>query len=154
MHVRHATGQHRYRAPNTWHSYTPLLLCGFARWSCSSVWCMQNKSGWLPTYALPTEKDDTKAEKQYYMVLTMAGHGIVEAVALKSGCNKTENMAELPFWFDRMVELGLGSEQLRDRLRQRVWKVRFTLRSSHVHVMLQRCEPGRVYASICSPRQM
>lgn len=97
---------------------------------------MQKRSRWLPTYTLPTEKDDTKAEKQYYMVLTLAGHGIVEAVALKSGCNKTQNVAELPFWFDRMVELGLGSEELRDKLRQRVWKVRITLQTCIVHQSL------------------
>ena len=98
---------------------------------------MQSASDWLPVYKVPNQKDIVKAEKQYYMVMNVPDHGVVEAVALQSGCVKTQDGAALPKWFDRMVQLKLGSEALRDKLAARVWSVRLThhtdKRCSNIH---------------------
>ena len=76
----------------------------------------------LNVYNTETAKDTTKSEKQYFMNLALSGCPAI-AVAMASGCNKTQDESALPLWYTRLVELGLGSAELEAELRARDWKV-------------------------------
>lgn len=78
----------------------------------------------LPVYNAITEKTGTKIEKHYYMVLTLAEKGVLACVALKSGTRNLQNPGKMTYWFDRLVEFGLGEPEDEAKLRATVWKVR------------------------------
>lgn len=79
-------------------------------------------------YDRPATKNNTSQEKQYYLVITLAGHGVLAAAALKSGTRKVQQEGDMVYWFDLLVKLGIGTKELEDELRARVWKVRCTVR--------------------------
>jgi hypothetical protein len=75
-------------------------------------------------YERPATKNNTSQEKQYYLVITLAGHGVLAAVALKSGTRKVQQAGDIKYWFDLLVKYEVGTKQQQDELRKRVWKVR------------------------------
>lgn len=75
-------------------------------------------------YNRTPEPNATQIEKHYYLVITLAGHGILACEALRSGSRNVKQPGNMVYWFDRLVELGIGTAELEAELRARVWKVR------------------------------
>ena len=62
-------------------------------------------------------------EKHYIMVITLSGWGMLDYGVMRSGCRNVKQPADLTFWFDRLVELGIGTAEDEARLRATVWMV-------------------------------
>ena len=75
-------------------------------------------------YEKASTKGATALEKQYYLVITMAGHSVLAAAALKSGTKKVQQPGDIKYWFDLLVELGIGTKEQEDELRAHTWTVR------------------------------
>lgn len=76
----------------------------------------------------PATKKNISQEGQYYIVITLAGHGVLAAAALKSGTRKVQQEGDIVYWFDMLVKLGIGTKELEDGLRARVRKVWCTVK--------------------------
>lgn len=74
-------------------------------------------------YTRKPELNVTQIEKHYYLVITLAGYGILACVALRSGSRNVKQPEDMVYWFDRLVELGIGTAEQEQELRARVWKV-------------------------------
>jgi hypothetical protein len=84
---------------------------------------MQGPDDWELFLEAPAEAAEPSLEKQYYMVLTLSGFGVLAVVALKSGSKCLQDEGEIVYWFDRLVELGIGTEKEQNMLRKKTWTV-------------------------------
>ena len=53
---------------------------------------------------------------------------MLAAAALKSGTRQVQQQEDMVYWFDQLVKLRIGTKELEDELRARVWKVRCTVK--------------------------
>lgn len=86
-----------------------------------SVTCLQKDAAALPYYERAPAKAKDKKEKHYYMALTLGGHGVLACVAMRSGTKHVQDEEGMKYWFDRLVEFGIGTEVQQDSLRARTW---------------------------------
>ena len=83
----------------------------------------------LPVYTRDKHKTSSFAiEKQGYIAITMAGYGVVAAVALHTatkqhGSREPHAPTRFKFWTEQIVEQGLGDAATEAMLRDRVWEV-------------------------------
>lgn len=83
---------------------------------------MQKEHGDLPSLKKAAVPKDQAREKHYYMLLTLASHGVLACVAMQSGTSgKMQDRSRIKFWFDRLVEFGIGTAEEEQRQRERVW---------------------------------
>lgn len=82
------------------------------------------------------KKSGPEAEKFYYMIITMAGFGVVEVALMHSGSRiKKGNEGKIKYWFERLVELGIGSADDEEAVKK---MVPFKVRSSCPCMLNQR----------------
>ena len=101
---------------------------------------MQGPDDWAEFYTVPNVQNDTQVEKQYYLVITLAGHGVLATAGMKSGSKNLRQPQDMKYWMDELVELGLADAATQARLQKQTWSVRFLLRLN--------CQQGRVNACI------
>lgn len=82
----------------------------------------------LPCYkTLDANPKVTDQEKHYYMMVTFPGHGARAVAAMASGSRLKTNAANrgnFKFWFEQLVELGIGTAEDEEMLKAITWKVR------------------------------
>lgn len=86
----------------------------------------------LPVYTRDLPTSPFACEKHGYMAITMAGYGLVAAVAMftstrLSKTRRTPIRTRFRFWYDMLVQLGIGDQATEDMLRAKVWLVCFYL---------------------------
>ena len=84
---------------------------------------MQGQNDWEPYHTKDHQPSDPKVEKHYIMVITLGGFGLLDYGVMRSGCRNLKQPDDVTFWFDRLVELGIGTAEDEARLRATVWKV-------------------------------
>ena len=84
---------------------------------------VQGVDDWEEFYVKDKPPDDTKTEKHYALVITMSGYGVLAHGILKSGSKCIKQADDIVYWFERLVELGIGTREDEDMLRAKVWKV-------------------------------
>ncbi len=66
----------------------------------------------------------SEQEKHYYMLLTFPGFGTRAVVAMKSGTKlKGTEPGGFKFWFQQLVEYGIGTAEDEEALSKVVWQV-------------------------------
>jgi hypothetical protein len=71
----------------------------------------------------------TSVEKHHYMALFMSGVAVLSAVAMQSGCTfkKMQDSSQMRYWFDHLVQLGVGTPQQEKHWRRHEWKICFLI---------------------------
>lgn len=82
----------------------------------------------LPVYTRDLPTSSFGCEKHGYMAITMAGYGVVAAVAMRTATRlstkrRTPTRTRFKFWYDMLVQLGIGDAATEDMLRKKVWRV-------------------------------
>ena len=66
------------------------------------------------------------AQKHCYYVVTMPGVGCLACVPFQSGCRNMPDPEDLPhnfYWYEQLVQRGIGDQEQEDKLKQHVWAV-------------------------------
>lgn len=84
---------------------------------------VQGPDDWQQFYVKEAEKSVTKIEKHYVLVITLAGFGILGYAVMKSGCRNLTSEKDIKYWFDELVELGIGTAEEEAMLRAMTWNV-------------------------------
>lgn len=83
----------------------------------------------LPVYTSDNHRTSSYGcEKQGYFAITMAGYGVVVAVAMRTATRLSNTKRDPPrnrfkYWHDMLVQLGIGDHATEEMMRSKVWKV-------------------------------
>lgn len=92
--------------------------------SLGSEWpaSLQRGARLLPVYTRASVAKKRMKEKQFYMQLTYPSCGVLACVAMRSGTShKLQNRDGIKFWFEQLVDYGVGTKQDEDELRSKRW---------------------------------
>lgn len=78
-------------------------------------------------YVKDNEPDDCKMEKHYYMVITLAGYGVIAADLMRSGTKNVGDPSQVKYWYDTLVDRGIGTANEEKALRAMKFNVRTSL---------------------------
>jgi hypothetical protein len=92
---------------------------------------VQGVDDWEEFFVKDATAGDTKVEKHYVLVITLSGYGVLGHGILRSGSKCMKQPQDMRYWFDRLVELGIGTKEEEDMLRAMVWNVRHLLLPLH-----------------------
>lgn len=84
---------------------------------------MQGVDDMEPFHVKGAQPSDPSIEKHYALVITLAGHGVLDYGVLRSGSKCIKQPDDIVYWFDKLVELGIGTAEEEAMLRATVWEV-------------------------------
>jgi hypothetical protein len=90
---------------------------------------MQGPDDWEEFYTVPNVPTDLTVEKQYYLVITLSGYGVLAVVAMKSGSKNINQPEDMSYWMHELVQRKLADERTQEMLINKQWSVRC---SSHM----------------------
>lgn len=85
---------------------------------------MQGPDDWEEFYTVPNVPNDLTVEKQYYLVVTLSGYGVLACVAMKSGSKNISQPEDMRYWMQELVTRGLADIRTQERLIRKRWSVR------------------------------